>query len=158
MYKSKGFTLVELLVVVLIIGVLSSIAMPMYKRAFERSRVAEARLNLKALSEAANRYYILHRSYIQPDYMTMEMLDIEPPANPSALGVDTNRLYMYAIADRLDQMLTFRATRNSANIKQQYMIFYENVSGRPSRVYCTTKDSAPTISCADIGVTNFFDL
>ena len=39
-----GFTLVELLVIVMILGILSSIALPQYRRSVERARVAEAQL------------------------------------------------------------------------------------------------------------------
>ncbi len=48
----KAFTLVELLVVVLIIGILSAVALPQYQKAVIKSRFTEALTNLKAISDA----------------------------------------------------------------------------------------------------------
>ena len=47
--NKQGFTLIEILVVVLIIGILSAIALPQYESAVEKSRMSEALINLKAI-------------------------------------------------------------------------------------------------------------
>ena len=54
--NKKGFTLVEILTTVLIIGILSSIALPMYMRAIERSRATEAMSAIKAINDAIYAY------------------------------------------------------------------------------------------------------
>ncbi len=53
----KGFTLIEMLVVVLILGILASIALPQYEVAIEKSRVAEALVVLKTIVDAEQRYF-----------------------------------------------------------------------------------------------------
>ena len=51
-FMKGGFTLVELLVVVLIIGILSSVALPQYTKAVNKSRAASYWPTLKNLAEA----------------------------------------------------------------------------------------------------------
>ncbi len=54
--KKRGFTLLELLMVVIIIAILASIALPQYLKASEKSRASEALTMLGAIREAEFRY------------------------------------------------------------------------------------------------------
>jgi len=54
--NEKGFTLVELLVVVLIIGILTAIAVPHYTSSVERARATEAMNLVKSINEAVYSY------------------------------------------------------------------------------------------------------
>ncbi len=55
MINRKGFTLVEILIVVLILIILVTMAVPMFDRALEKSHLAEVETNLKRLGEAKQR-------------------------------------------------------------------------------------------------------
>ena len=54
--NSKGFTLLELLVVVMIIGLLTSIAVPQYNRSVRRAEMMEGLSHGKTIYDAALRY------------------------------------------------------------------------------------------------------
>lgn len=59
----KGFTLIELMVVVAIIGILASIAYPSYVRYIERGQITEAKSALLAGAQKLERCYSISNSY-----------------------------------------------------------------------------------------------
>jgi type IV pilus assembly protein PilE len=61
--KSQGFTLIELMVVVAIIGILASIAMPAYSRYVQRSKAAEATTALSEWRNRVERFFQDNRTY-----------------------------------------------------------------------------------------------
>lgn len=55
--KQKGFTLVELMIVVAIIGILAAVAIPKFAQMLEKSREGATKGNLGALRSAVSNYY-----------------------------------------------------------------------------------------------------
>ncbi len=59
----RGFTLVELLIVVAIIGVLSTIGVPTFKRMIQKSKKSEARVNLGGIYTAETGFFAEYSTY-----------------------------------------------------------------------------------------------
>ena len=78
--NSKGFTLVELLVTVVIIGILTWISLPQYRQSVEKSRAAEAIVVLTKLANAEKNYNNLRNTYTDD----LRLLDFDNPAFSAA--------------------------------------------------------------------------
>jgi prepilin-type N-terminal cleavage/methylation domain-containing protein len=72
----KGFTLVELSVVIVIIGVLAAFGVPRFLKAVEKSKAAEAFAYLSAIRDAQERYQAAQGTYATD----LTTLDIQMPA------------------------------------------------------------------------------
>lgn len=63
MNKQRGFTLVELMIAVVIIGVLAGIALPSYNDYVKRGNITEATTNLASLRVSMEQFFQDNRSY-----------------------------------------------------------------------------------------------
>ena len=72
--RQSGFTLIELMIVVLIIGLISSIAIPVFGRALKKAHRAAVGASLTGLHKAMARYYADNGEFPTLDTTTFEPL------------------------------------------------------------------------------------
>lgn len=76
-HRRPGYTLVEVMVVTVILGVLAAMAVPSYRRAVEQGRADQAAANLRTLWAAERLYYLDQQTYTADpsELVSLEVLD-----------------------------------------------------------------------------------
>ena len=126
MKNKKGFTLIELLICILIIGVIAGIAIPQYKKAAGKAKLATIKGLTESIVQAERRYYIANNKTYTDD---LTALDIKIPN-----GEDCKFAYKSAYcATRISGILVQYA--NSADNKwRRVLVWSRNEKDIPNQV------------------------
>ena len=85
-YRS-GFTLMELLVVVLIIGILAAVALPQYQRAVKKSRFATLQATGESIAKSVQVYFLEHSDWPK----NFDELDVSLPADMASSNISNGK-------------------------------------------------------------------
>lgn len=107
MKRVSGFTLLEMMIVLVIIAVLAGLAIPAYMSASEKSRKLEAIQTLGTLRAAQQRYFTANTEYAS----SFTALDFDPTA--TLTGNLTHFSYTMAGGGAGSTTFTATATRNA---------------------------------------------
>jgi len=125
MLNRKGFTLIELMIVVAIIGILAVVAIPGYMAYIANSKTSEAKENLKGMADGALSYYQTEHqadkegmtSFTkQYPSCTANLLNIAAGAVTS-LTACTNSTLRASMAEPSDQTVGVKYSPNDDNYK-----------------------------------------
>jgi len=75
--EKKGFTLLELIIVIIVIGILVSMALPQFTKVAERGRIAKCKVVLDMFRKAEGIYFGLNSFYSTTiDDLTLDMPEL----------------------------------------------------------------------------------
>ena len=113
--QHQGFTLVELAVVIVIIGVLAAFGVPKFRNAVERSKAGESFNYLSAVRSSQERYHSRQGTYTA----TLADLDMSVP-NPKYFSVGA------VTADETSWSLALTRAGNSAGYGAYTVVFTQD--------------------------------
>ena len=114
--NKMGFTLLELLIVILIIGLLSAISIPMYKKAVEKSKVSDALSTMQAVSKSEHGWYLVRNNYTK-DFANLDIDLYDKDGNKADNDTLEGINYTYEL---LDSGILATRTNGEYSIYQDY--------------------------------------
>ena len=138
MKNKKGFTLLELLVVVLIIGLLAAIALPQYQMAVGRAKFSTIKNLTRSVWDSTQRFYLANDTYPQTT------ADLDIGLNIKEEKYTTNKYLEFTTTDDIkciiwDRSPTLYATCGR-EIFGELVRFYVKSDGTPLSCIVFTTD------------------
>ncbi|MBO4705689.1 MAG: type II secretion system protein [Spirochaetaceae bacterium] len=132
--KNKGFTLIEVMIVIAIIGILSAVAIPLYSSYTDRAKQVEAEEQLMTVATIEEDYFNSFRKYIAGSWN-----------NPTDAGTKT--LVQYYGAKLEGEHYTITVSISGATYEATACVCYKGKTCSPCNVTCKVTNSNPKSEC-----------
>ena len=149
---NRGFTLVELLVVVLIVGILTAIGLPQYQKAVSKALMAEAVSGIATLERAEQACVLANKRVNNTNCTSMDNLDVKlANSNNWAYGVNnsTSGCYFAGISYRVPQVCAYdpSASGSLSNSDVPWLSSAKYSSSGPWQRHCHYANAAQKSIC-----------
>ncbi|WP_003542118.1 prepilin-type N-terminal cleavage/methylation domain-containing protein [Desulfotomaculum nigrificans] len=133
----QGFTLVELMVVVVIIGILAAIAIPQFSKQADKAKMGRAEAEMKSMANIINVYYSEKGQYPKESNSDTDPDSIRKVLNDSGVKwADSEN----PIKDPWDNPYFYHATTDdNGKVTKFYLYCYgsDKAAGQPSNITIT---------------------
>lgn len=116
----QGFTLVELMITIVIVGILASVAIPLYQANVKRAKASEADATLGSIRTALRVYYAENNAYpISAVYIPVYTMSIDVDSLDMVGRYYPATAYTYQSADGVSYTIRATGSGESAGINRQ---------------------------------------
>ncbi len=116
----EGWTIVELMVVVLVVGILAAVAIPIYQANIQRSKASEADAALGVIRTALRVHFAENGSYpIHASYTRVDSVGLDLKASDLAGTYFSISDYKYQSADGINYLIRATGSGSQAGINRQ---------------------------------------
>lgn len=137
MVKQHGFTLIELMIVVAIVGILAAIAYPSYTQYVIKSNRVDAQAEMTRIASLMQRYKVINSTYIKKNGQPLILSDLNVSADyPSS----TKKNYQFVLSNVTADSWVLTATPYGTQVGNGNIVL--NYEGHK----CWTKGSTCTVS------------
>lgn len=110
----RGFTLIELMVVVAVVAILAAVAYPSYQDSIRKSRRAQAKADLVEYAALAERFRTVNNTYLTAGATTFTLPSAKSPREATA---PTH--YTLALSAQTDNAFTITATAQGDQVNDR---------------------------------------